>query len=67
MGLLDFAESGDALLFCLISQLYEHTSLIMSTNLKLSEWVQVFGDTEMTIALLGRLINAAKWKLFNAD
>jgi len=25
MGLLDFPESGDALLFYLISQLYEHT------------------------------------------
>jgi len=55
LGYLPFSQAGGALLFHLLSKLYEHTSVMITTNLDFKEWSNVFGDAKLTMVLLDRL------------
>ena len=55
LGYLPFSQAGGALLFHLLSKLYEHTRVLITTNLSFSQWSAVFGEAKITTALLDRL------------
>jgi DNA replication protein DnaC len=55
LGYLPFSPTGAQLLFQFCSALHERVSLLFTTNLPFSEWVQVLGDERLTAGLLDRV------------
>lgn len=59
LGFIPFSSPGAQLMFQFCSTLYERVSLLVTTNLKFADWVQIFGDERLTAALLDRLTHKA--------
>ena len=55
LGFIPFSATGAQLTFQFCSTLYERVAMIVTTNLRFTDWVQVFGDERLTAALLDRL------------
>jgi DNA replication protein DnaC len=67
VGYVPFSEAGAQLFFQLIANSYERQSLILTTNLDLSQWTQVFGSQQLTGALLDRLTHHAHILTMNGE
>lgn len=48
------------LFFMLVSERYERSSIILTSNKNFKEWAEMFGDEIMTTALLDRLLHHAE-------
>ena len=61
LGYLPVDKKGADLLFQVISQRYEHGSIILSTNKSFKKWPEIFGnDSTLTSAVLDRLLHHAQ-------
>ena len=67
LGFIPFTQTGAQLIFQFCSAVYERTSLIITTNLPFAHWTQVFGDEQLTVALLDRLTHRAHILEFVGD
>lgn len=59
LGFIPFSASGAHALFTFCSEVYERLALILTTNLKFADWIQVLGDERLTAALLDRITHHA--------
>ena len=61
LGYLPIDKTGADLLFQVISQRYEHGSIILTTNRIYKEWAEIFNqDSTLTSAVLDRLLHHAE-------
>jgi DNA replication protein DnaC len=63
-GYVPLDRTGAQLLFEVISECYEHKTLIINTNIEFSRWVNVFYDEQMTGAILDRILHHCHLLLF---
>lgn len=59
LGYVPFSKEGAELLFQVLAERHERGSVIITSNLGFANWTQVFGDANMTAALLDRLTHRA--------
>jgi DNA replication protein len=59
LGYIPFDTEGSQLLFEYLSLRYESKSTIITSNLIFSEWIKIFQDKALTMALLDRLTHNA--------
>jgi DNA replication protein DnaC len=66
-GYIPLDREGSQLLFEVIGDCYEKRSIIITTNLEFSKWVNIFYDERMTNALIDRLIHHSYLLMFSGD
>src|ERR1700686_1493877 len=67
LGYLPFAKPTAELLFQFFSDRYERASVAITSNLAFAHWTQVFGNQQMTVALLDRLVHRSHVLLMEGE
>ena len=66
-GYVPLDRDGSKLLFQVISERYEQRSVIITTNLEFSKWVNIFYDEQLTAALIDRLVHHSYVLIFDGQ
>ena len=66
-GYVPYDRTGSQLLVDYLSEIHEHKSVILNTNLEFSQWVNILYDQRMTTALIGRLTHHVELILFPGE
>lgn len=67
VGYIPLHKDSAELLFQVIAECYGRKSMIVTSNLEFSQWNTVLGDSQLTGALVDRLIHHAHIVLFSGD
>jgi DNA replication protein DnaC len=59
LGYVPFSKEGAELLFQVLAERHERRAVIITTNLGFADWTKVFGDANLTAALLDRVTHRA--------
>jgi len=59
LGYVPFSKEDAELIFQVLEERHERRPVIITTNLGLGDWTQVFGDPTLTAALLDRVTHNA--------
>jgi DNA replication protein DnaC len=66
-GFVPLDREGGQLLFQVVSECYEKRSVIITTNLEFSRWVNVLYDASMTAAMIDRLVHHGHLVIFDGE
>ena len=66
-GYVPVNRDGAQLLFQVVSACYEKRSMVITTNLEFSRWVNIFLDEAMTTAIIDRLVHYSHLILFDGE
>ena len=59
LGYVPFSKQGAELLFQVLAERHERKSVIITSNMGFGDWTQIFGDPNLTAALLDRITHKA--------
>jgi DNA replication protein DnaC len=59
LGYVPFSEEGAQLIFQILAERHERKPVIITTNMGFGDWTRIFGDANMTAALLDRITHKA--------
>lgn len=59
LGYVPFSKEGAQLIFQILAERHERKPVIITTNMGFGDWTQIFGDANLTAALLDRITHKA--------